>query len=108
MREKWQGGSRGVKICGHGAAALIAKIVAQASKLATEFALLLALLQLNLQQLKQQLLCLDARHLSILRDSMGAVHMYLSACAAACVRKQGFASRGITQPPSFLTWTLKQ
>ena len=72
MRERRQRSSRGVKIGGHGAAAFIAKVVGQASKLATEFALLLALLQLDLQQLKQQLLCLDARHLSISRDSVGA------------------------------------
>ena len=36
----------------------------QASELAAEVALLLALLQLDLQQLEQQLLCLDARYLS--------------------------------------------
>ena len=72
MKDKMQRVSRGIKIGGHGAAALIAKVVGQASKFATEFALLLALLQLNLQQLKQQLLCLDARHLSISRNSVGA------------------------------------
>lgn len=72
MRERTQRDSRGIEIGGHGAAALIAKVVGEASKLATEFALLLALLQFDLQQLKQQLLCLDTCHLSISRDSMGA------------------------------------
>ena len=56
--------SRGVKIGGHRAAALIAEVMGQASELAAEVALLLALLQLDLQQLEQQLLCLDARYLS--------------------------------------------
>ena len=61
-------GSRGVKIGGQGAAALVAKVVAQACELAAEVALLPAPFKLDLQQLQQKLLRLNARHLhSILR-----------------------------------------
>lgn len=55
---------RGVKIGGEGAAALIAEVVGEAGKFAGKEALLLALGQLHLHQLQQQLFRLYARHLS--------------------------------------------